>query len=608
MLRATFAGFSTAYSALQANQKRLDITGQNLANMNTPGYTRQTLKTSSLNYTHPVSHYMNGAETVVGFGVHMDTVAQIRDPFLDSQYRDQIRKSGYTDGIQTALDRLADIFDETQINGIRDAFDNIQTSLLNMQDPSKVNDPICESELRARMQALTNLLNDASRQLDKAEEAEFSRLDGTGTSENGMVQEVNDILQQIGNLNRLIKNDQIFGQPALELMDQRNQLLDELASYIPIEVTYYKDAEHDGLDAAGNTVLSENYHLDANGDPFAKKDWPDDLRVEMVYTNDKGEIKRLTLVEGTVGTGSDNYGQLEISFSADANGNPVERPFDASKAGNIELTFNSSSYFENGKVNDALTPSRSETFTKATWGTKSPYPDDSGSIQSSLDMLWKDGKTANMTDVKGYEFYRNQLDTLARTFADVVNTININGTSTDPTSKDDTQFLITDRTGTPITNWTGSASQITAANIGINANWSSGTVHVSKAGESSNETVLDLYQAMTTAFKGNPATINGKPMNFTYADLEGNTFADYMNHTSTILANDSFSNQQALKTNITVLNGIQNSRDSISGVSLDEEAANMMVYMSAYNAASRLMTTLDEALERLITSTGMVGR
>ena len=51
MLRATFAGFSTAYSALQANQKRLDIVGQNLANMNTPGYTRQALKTSSLNYT-----------------------------------------------------------------------------------------------------------------------------------------------------------------------------------------------------------------------------------------------------------------------------------------------------------------------------------------------------------------------------------------------------------------------------------------------------------------------------------------------------------------------------------------------------------------------------
>lgn len=41
MVRATFAGFSTALSALQANQKRLDIVGQNLSNMNTAGYTRQ---------------------------------------------------------------------------------------------------------------------------------------------------------------------------------------------------------------------------------------------------------------------------------------------------------------------------------------------------------------------------------------------------------------------------------------------------------------------------------------------------------------------------------------------------------------------------------------
>ena len=107
MLRATFAGFSTAFSSVQSNQKRLDIVGQNLANMNTPGYTRQELRTSSLNHTHPVSHYMNGAETVVGFGVRMDTVAQIRDPFLDGKYRDQMQKSGYTDAMQTSLDSLS---------------------------------------------------------------------------------------------------------------------------------------------------------------------------------------------------------------------------------------------------------------------------------------------------------------------------------------------------------------------------------------------------------------------------------------------------------------------------------------------------------------------
>ena len=81
-----------------------------------------------------------------------------------------------------------------------------------------------------------------------------------------------------------------------------------------------------------------------------------------------------------------------------------------------------------------------------------------------------------------------------------------------------------------------------------------------------------------------------------------------MNHLSTILANDSQSNRTALETNITVLNGIQDSRDSMSAVSLDEEATNMMAYLSAYNAASRLMTTLDQALDTLINNTGVVGR
>ena len=91
-------------------------------------------------------------------------------------------------------------------------------------------------------------------------------------------------------------------------------------------------------------------------------------------------------------------------------------------------------------------------------------------------------------------------------------------------------------------------------------------------------------------------------------NLNNNSFNDFMSYTSTILANDSYSNQSSLKTNVTVLNGIQNSRDSVSGVSLDEEASNMMMFMSAYNAASRLMTTLDQALDVLINGTGVVGR
>lgn len=600
MLRATFAGFSTAFSSVQSNQKRLDIVGQNLANMNTPGYTRQELRTSSLNHTHPVSHYMNGAETVVGFGVRMDTVAQIRDPFLDGKYRDQMQKSGYTDGINTALTQLSRFLDESKINGIHSAFVDIQAVLNDMQDASKVNDPILESELRTKMQALTNLLNDADRQITKAEKDEFSRLDGTGTNENGAVQEVNEILNQISSLNRLIKDDQIFGQPALELMDERNRLLDELSSYIPIEVTYYKDAAHDGIDENGDTdsqaALNEVYHLDGNGDPFAKKDWPDDLRVEMVYKDKDGKTQRLTLVEGTVGTGTDNIGKVEVNPSLAQND-----PFDASQ---VEMTFTGSKYYKNGKASDALLNAETVSFTKTpaagnppTASLSNQFPEGSGSIQASLDMLWKDGSTAGIADVRGYEFYRNQLNNLAKSFAEVMNEINIQGNKDANGQADSTQYLLANKTD-------NSVNGITAANIGINTQWSNGSVHIGKSGESANDTVLNLLEALQTTYPNN--TLMGGA--FQNVNLNGNTFADFMNHTSTILANDAATNQVSLKTNVTVLNGIQESRDSISGVSLDEEASNMMVYMSAYNAASRLMTTLDEALNILINNTGLVGR
>ena len=57
-----------------------------------------------------------------------------------------------------------------------------------------------------------------------------------------------------------------------------------------------------------------------------------------------------------------------------------------------------------------------------------------------------------------------------------------------------------------------------------------------------------------------------------------------------------------------MLNQIADSKDSVSGVSLDEEVMSMMQYHQSYNAAARLMTALDEILDKLINNTGAVGR
>lgn len=606
MVRATFAGFSTAFSALQANQKRLDITGQNLANMNTTGYTRQQLQVSSLNYTNPVSHYMSSSEVVVGFGVHMDTVTQIRDPYLDIQYREQMQKSGYSSALQESFDELAKFMDESHIDGIRQAFDNIQSTLTNMHDPDK-DDPFFETELRSRIQALTNLLNDGARQIEAAKKNEYNKLDGTGTNEQGAIQRVNDILQQVGRLNRQIKQNQIYGQSSLELMDERNVLLDELSSYIPIEVTYYKDAEHDGLDADGNASdahKGEKYHLDSSGNIIMKKEWPDDLRVTMSYTDADGNPQTVVLVEGTIGTGDENFGSLEVP--ADISEGIRKGDLDPSA---VQLVVHG--FWQTSKPNEYGTV-KEPVFVKtdpANQGDPATVTNQfpSGSIQAGLDMLWKDGVTENVNDVRGYDYYMDQLDNLASAFATVFNTINQH---------------YTDQTGVAAGDPPKGSllSGTTAADIKVHQDWINakdpyiGTHN----GENQKDAVLDLLEAMSTTYpvkatsSSNFLDENGnlRPEYAAFANLqlENNSFANYMNHVSTVLANDSYSNQVSLKTNVTVLNGIQNSRDSVSGVSLDEEASNMMMYMSAYNAASRLMTTLDQTLDVLINSTGTVGR
>lgn len=557
MVRATFSGFNTALSALQANQKRLDITGQNLSNMNTAGYTRQQLEASSLNYTNPVSHYSNGNETAVGFGVSMDRVSQIRDPYLDIQYRSQSADCSYTNRLQTALNSLSKVLDETTISGIRQAFDDVLSTLTSMQDPAKVSDPIYESELRTKMQSVCNLFNQASRQITQAEQNEFQRLTGEGSSEQGDVQKINDILRQIGDLNVQIKRNQVAGHPSLELQDKRNLLLDELSGYIPVETRYYKDDAHSGNNA---------YDHDANGAVIGKKDWPDDLEVSMNYIDAKGKSQKLILVNGS-DLGADgltkNYGQLSVLKGDHQTAASVSDP------ANISIKFEKApSYKGNGQAaaNNVYAELKGIRF-------------EGGSLQASLDMLQKTG-TGNVIngstavdDVRGYQYYSGKLDQLASTFAKSMNDINNGKKHTD-------KNLLSNSTN-------DSTTGITAGNIGISKGWTSGTVHISTDGTNRTDTILDMIAAMKDTKK-----------------LNGKTFADYMNNLSTQLASDSSSNQTALKTGTTVLNSIQDSRDSLSGVSLDEEATNMMAYVSAYNAASRLMTALDEVLNTLISNTG----
>lgn len=233
MIRSTFAGFNMASLALSASQRAIDVAGQNISNINTQGYTRQRLDQISLNPTGP-SIFSSQYDAKVGQGVMMTGVSQIRDPFLDIQYRTQLPKVGTADAMDSILAQIGQIFDETDKDAIAVQFNKIISALQNLGDPENTGTNSADTVVRSTFEVLLNTVHQNGNKVQEVYDELLKKLD------ENVVPQVNSYLKQIAELDVSIKNTQILGSPALELQDERNELIDALATYFPIEVSYEK--------------------------------------------------------------------------------------------------------------------------------------------------------------------------------------------------------------------------------------------------------------------------------------------------------------------------------------------------------------------------------
>ncbi len=230
MIRSSFAGFTTARLALSASQSALNITGQNISNINTTGYTRQRLDLASFNLGNGQDKYTSTQDTYIGYGVIVNGTSQIRDPFLDVRYRTEISNVGYNDEKLNVIEDLTSVLDEVTKDGIHTKIGNLSTALQKLS--TEVGNQEFDSIVRSESQTLTNLFNRYAKQLDTVREDTVNNIKDID------IPAVNKILTNISNLNSTIRTNQLHGNPSLELQDQRNLLIDELATYSKIKVEY----------------------------------------------------------------------------------------------------------------------------------------------------------------------------------------------------------------------------------------------------------------------------------------------------------------------------------------------------------------------------------
>ena len=265
----TFDSFTTARLGIYAAQHGLRVTGNNISNINTVGYTRQRIDQVSFK-TGGNDRYASQFERHIGSGALVNSISQIRDPYLDIRYRTSSADTGYYDTKLGGLQEIAAILDEVGKGG-KDGDDTskgdglLYAQLQNLAeqlraygaDPTSANDTL----VRGAAEALTMMIRDYAGRLEKVREDMVDDLHKD-------VDAVNGILTNIRNLNESIRDAEIHGDKALELRDERNRQIDALSEYMHIKVVYSMEDVGAGIEVEKLTI----YLGDANSDPAVETD------------------------------------------------------------------------------------------------------------------------------------------------------------------------------------------------------------------------------------------------------------------------------------------------------------------------------------------------
>src|SRR5579875_3093270 len=116
----SFSGLQTALSGLEASQVAIDTTGENISNANTPGYTRQVVNTVESSPLTIPSLSPSGAGADLGTGVDISSISQVRDQFLDVQYRAQNTATSNANTNSTQLQQVQTALNEPSSDGIQE--------------------------------------------------------------------------------------------------------------------------------------------------------------------------------------------------------------------------------------------------------------------------------------------------------------------------------------------------------------------------------------------------------------------------------------------------------------------------------------------------------
>jgi len=555
-----FSALSSAKLGLLAQQLAIEVTGQNIANVETEGYSRQDVTFEANTPRHAIKY---GSMHQIGTGVRVAGIERAHDQFLFEQIMGEGDLTGSTEIKKEIFEQLEILFNEGSGRSLNDALSSFFASAHDLATNAR---GLSErADLVSKAEHLASTFNQTGKQLFTIQR----NIDSTIATE---VTEINSLTTQIGKLNESIHANEPASQyKANDLRDNRDRLVKELSKKIDIQLIEESDNQISLTLKDGTALVLKDQVFDLstsiNGNNESFYD---------VYIDSGSATKDIT---STI-TGGELRGYLDMRDTE------VESILD-------KMNILSASFIQefNGihRAGFGLDGSSGLDFFSPLDVTVDHDVDNKGTAAVSITNASPTTVSVDEFEIvfnSGYEYTLNNLTTNASS-----------GTFTFTTGS---TFNIKDGFAVTISGGAVSGDKVTfsvsedaASGMSVSSTITANTRKIA-AGTTTNG---DGANALLMANLQNTSSFNS--VTWSGSGSGSYTFDEYYNAVVSTIGIESFSAQATLRQQEGIMLQLNSRRESISGVSIDEEMIKMIKFQQAYNASARMISVVDEMLDTL---------
>ena len=607
-----FFGLMIASSGLSAYQAALNTTANNISNVKTEGYTRQTTGMSASGALRVNARYGSA-----GTGVQVDTIKQVRDEYYDVKFWESQSALGlYETKVNYNLQIENYFMDDDNIQGFSSILNNMFNAMEELKN--EAGDINVRQQFIGQAKNFTTYFNSVANGLGEIQDSVNEEIKSTTAN-------INSLAEKIAVLNKQINVIELQGSYANELRDQRALLIDELSSIVPTEV---KESPITNANYPDMYLGSNYYVVKINGqtlvDTYEYNTLTCVARDYEVNQSDRAGMYDIIWTEtGSTFHAGSNYSAGSLKALLDVRDGNNQENF----RGKItSVTTNTITLTENLSITaaEAMTMShegmltidgKDYRYTDFEFSTNAEgeiisytfklSPENTINKDQQVRMEGKMAQIGESINAKGVPYYMAQMNEFLRTFAQSFNDIMLDGenlygdkvdfsffTAIKAMSGEDTTFFNIEGGKTYSATQDG-YYRLTCGNISIDSNCIKDSALIATTDNINNG--VDSYELVEELLKLKSRKVLSR----------GGGADDFLQCIIEDISVDTEESKIFFTNYTNISAAVDNQRQSVSGVDEDEEALDLVKFQNAYNLSSKMVSVLTEIYDRLILETGV---